>query len=232
MGILIVHVPRLEQTKWTAAYCPWCGQWEAVRIVIVYEIILLYVVPVSKDRKGRAFVCDFCERSIEDDESIGDIRVEGWYPDEGFAKLWPKLAPEEPMPAHDPNAEQRIDSLLAATAKSVSPDRAEVGHGLITGLILGILLSFPTVYLLLQAKVLTSSDEFKVYFLGLIIAALGGAIIGALAQFLLWRPRLARKKLRTACCNYSVDAEILIRSAENYRGIVRRAAIRVAEELP
>ncbi|HEY2784440.1 MAG TPA: hypothetical protein VGJ05_05640 [Fimbriiglobus sp.] len=198
----------------------------------MFEVTSLYLIPISRSLKGRIYVCDICERTIEDDESIGDIKIGGWDQDDWFAKLWSKLEPDEVVPDHDPNGRERIESLLSATEIALSLSQVDVGAGLITGLIFGVFGSFPICYGLIETKQVTTKDEFKVYFLGVLLGALFGAILGAIGQYLLWRPRVALRKIRTACRNYAVQSVTLAEVAENHRGIVRRAALRVSQELP
>ena len=216
-----------DQTGWSVGYCPSCDRTEAIRICRVISTTSLYLIPVSRDVGAKVSCCDFCSREAKRDTDAVVVDVGQWKYSDGITRLFDLCAPEYDFGPLRFSTEDEVIRLLRTTARATRYSKIDLNShwflpliGAVVGAAIAIVLS-----LMLS----NDKDEFRVIFLGLI----GGGFIGGLLGVLIGGVRSCNSVALTMigynALKYNIDPDLLLKSATDFPGRIRRAVRVVAE---
>jgi hypothetical protein len=219
---------KLYHRGWDVAFCPHCRGLEAMRVEEIIWRFAVYGFPLVRESKGHIERCCLCDRLAQAYFFEPTVRPSDWTPADGFTRLLRALGHQGKVVRRKEPIELRNRSLLDATRDATTMSNMSVLPGLLVGVLLGLLLGCVLSLLAFEWQVIKlGPDRFGAGFIGLLIGAFVGAIIGSCGYWWLRRDSVATRLIRQACQFHQVNPDALVALAPEYPKHVHQAVLLV-----
>jgi hypothetical protein len=217
---------------WSVGECPAC---QGIEVLRVEEQESIYtILSVWKIRKSRGWFarCDFCGRFVPGGNVTSGVGLERWSHSDGLAELPRLLEYRGKIAPMSPSSDARLRSLLASVTSATRLNEMNIAVGLALGAVGGTALGIGLGVELQRAQLWsTNTDAFGFGMVGGMLGALGGAIVGSIAYWLVRRGAVARGRLAEKVSLYPIDLDRLAALAVAFPAHIQRAAADVRNSL-
>jgi hypothetical protein len=228
---ILVHVGIdnvSRQVGWTLGVCASCGGPEAVRIEEIHEVTRLYFIPISRHLVGMQWLCDLCERPVDQVVNSTRLEVGDWSAGSGLDDLVRRLGLDVSLIKVPRDPTQRARSFLQSVEIATSASQVGSGLGAVLGLIAGGLVG-AAVGRSLPREVFPDMDDLGRLFLGIGVGLLLGVVAGALILSLVKRGGIAYQRLQDAVAHRGLRLSELESLTEQAPPRIRNALRRLRD---